>query len=214
MSSQYRGIAAYILFNVVNGFFYVGSSTDLRERLYRHRYQLDNGKHDNYILQRSYTCWEDIEITYYPVSSESKARFIEQDLLRFHRNDPLLANLGTGAYCTWGDGMPDEFKQQIRQSKLGTIISQEARDKISRALKGKPKSPEHIRKAAEAQRGRICTEDMRELLRDRSRKTPVSIDGIVYESRLDAARKLGVGRGTVHGRLQSDNYPTWKYHEV
>lgn len=212
--SQYDGCATYVIRNIVNGVYYIGSTVNLRERLYRHRYQLERGIHDNHIFQSSFTSWFDYEISYYKMPDVTAARNREQDLLRFHRGDFYLANIGTGAFGTWDDGMPYELRESIRKAKLGSILSPEHRDRISMAMRGKPKSPEHARRVGEAQRGKVYSGETIDRMRAAARKSAVSIDGIVYESRLDAVRKLNIGRGMLDFRLRSDNYPHWKYHET
>lgn len=44
----------YLIINLINGKRYVGSSKDLYKRLYQHIWHLDNNKHENSYLQRSW----------------------------------------------------------------------------------------------------------------------------------------------------------------
>lgn len=56
----------------------------------------------------------------------------------------------------WSKGLTKETDERLAEMAAkakGKIIKQETRDKIRRRLKGIPKSPEHIKKAAEARRG-------------------------------------------------------------
>jgi group I intron endonuclease len=52
MNLKQSGI--YQIRNLVNGKVYVGSAVNIERRLYRHKYQLHNNKHDNEYLQRSW----------------------------------------------------------------------------------------------------------------------------------------------------------------
>lgn len=73
-----------------------------------------------------------------------------------------LTNLTDGGDGTDGYIMPDEVRERIRQ-KVRLIIKEhpidftpEVRQKISKALKGKPKSKEHRAKLSKAQTGKPC----------------------------------------------------------
>src|SRR3972149_5065844 len=44
----------YKILNLVNGKFYIGSAVRLNKRFERHRWELDNNRHSNQILQRAY----------------------------------------------------------------------------------------------------------------------------------------------------------------
>lgn len=114
--------ATYVLTDVVTGTFYIGSTSDLRARLYSHRSTLDRGCHDNRNFQRVYSGWHNIRIEYFTCADLHSARMKEESLLRFHNGDDLLANIGTGAFAVWGQGMPDEQREIIRESsrKIGS----------------------------------------------------------------------------------------------
>ena len=45
----------YRILNTINNKFYIGSSVNLRKRLYEHRRLLRLGKHENYHLQNAFT---------------------------------------------------------------------------------------------------------------------------------------------------------------
>ena len=47
------------------------------------------------------------------------------------------------------------------EGTLGRITKEETKNKISKALKGKPKSNHHIQKMAETRKGKIQTEETR-----------------------------------------------------
>jgi len=47
-------IGIYKIENLINGKTYIGQSRNVRQRVYTHRYELNNNKHDNQILQRAW----------------------------------------------------------------------------------------------------------------------------------------------------------------
>ena len=122
--------AAYILTDVLTGVFYIGSTGNLRSRMYSHRSALERGSHDNSNLQSIYSGWNNIKIEYYPCASLDAARRKEASLLRFSRHDSDLANIGTGAYSLWGDGMPDEYRERIRITSREYASRPENRERI------------------------------------------------------------------------------------
>jgi hypothetical protein len=44
-----------------------------------------------------------------------------------------------------------------------------------------------------------------------SKKKPVTVDGVRFDSRKDAAILLGIPESTVGHRIKSASYPNWKY---
>lgn len=77
-------------------------------------------------------------------------------------------------------------------------MSIETRAKMAASAQGKPKSPEAVRKSAEA------------------RGHKVVIDGVVYPSAMEAARQIGVDAVTVRNRCRSSasKFTDWHFHEV
>lgn len=124
--------ATYVLTDIVTGVFYVGSTSDLRARLYSHRSKLDRGCHDNRNFQNVYSGWHNIKIEYFTCADLHSARVKEESLLRFHRSDDLLANIGTGAFALWGQGMPDEQRERIRESSRRVGSSTENVERLRR----------------------------------------------------------------------------------
>lgn len=107
---------AYVLTDVVTGTFYVGSTGNFNARLSSHKSKLNKGIHDNHIFQRSFSGWHNIQIEYIDFPTLDAARQHEQSLLDYHAGDPLLSNIGTGSTSLWGNGMPEEYRQNLIES--------------------------------------------------------------------------------------------------
>ena len=123
-----------------NGWFYVGSSSDLRRRKRDHRRELVSGSHRNRIMQNVYAkhgVFTFTVIGHYPVD-EIIAR--EQVLLDLHHSDPRCANnLPTAGNSL---GVKRSAETCARMSAAASKMSAETRAKISAAATGRRLSPE------------------------------------------------------------------------
>ena len=81
--------------------------------------------------------------------------------------------------------------------------TEESREKMRLANKGKPKSEEHRKKLSEASKGIKPSNSKR-----------VEIDGVIYESISDAAIKTGINMSTLRNRIKSKNYEGYKIYET
>jgi len=124
----------YMIINLVNNKFYIGSSVDIYHRMLSHISLLKRNKHDNIHLQNSFNKYginNFIWIIIEQVDNCDELLIKEQywmDLLNVCNQD-IAYNM-----CS------------IAGSPLGRKHSQETKDKISASNKGKKKSAEHIEK--------------------------------------------------------------------
>lgn len=124
----------YMIINLVNNKFYIGSSIDTYHRMLSHISLLKRNKHDNVHLQNSfnkYNIGNFIWVIIEQVDNYNNLLIKEQywlDLLDACNQD-IAYNM-----CS------------IAGSPLGRKHSQETKDKISASNKGKKKSSEHIEK--------------------------------------------------------------------
>ena len=209
----------YVIRNIVNGRRYVGSSIDLERRRREHERQLLDGRHHNKFLQR---CWSKhgagafaFETILY--CSPEMCLFYEQramDGLRPEYNAAPVAGSQLGYKHTeesrqkmsesrpkdfspmTGKAHTEETKRRIsdnRKGKGGAGWTQDRKDRISAALKGRPvtqemrdrisatltghkQSPEQIERRAQKLRGQVRSETVVEAMRVRmtGRKLPIS----------------------------------------
>ncbi len=80
--------------------------------------------------------------------------------------------------------------------------TEESREKMRLANKGIPKSKEHKNKLSESNKGNKPPNMKR-----------VEIDGVIYESITDAARKTDLKMSTLRNRIKSKNYEGYKMYE-
>lgn len=133
----------YIITNTINGKTYIGAALDFEGRWNRHRSDLRLNRHHNLHLQRSWNKY-----------GEEAFGF---GVLEYLDNlDELYL-----AEQFWVNVYGEENKELYniatpgKAPMLGFAVSEETCHKISRGLKGKPKSEEHKRKLSEANKGQI-----------------------------------------------------------
>lgn len=81
--------------------------------------------------------------------------------------------------------------------------TEESREKMSLANKGKSKTEEHRKKLSKANKGKKPTNSKK-----------VEIDGIVYESISDAVINTGINMSTLRNRIKSKNYEGYRIYET
>jgi group I intron endonuclease len=135
----------YKIVNLINGMIYIGSSYNINKRIMQHVTTLVGNRHPNHYLQNAWNKYGQSNFEFIII----EFCLIEELLIReqywldnFKCYD---AKIGYNHYPTAG-------------SPKGHSPSIETRQKLSDALKNKPKSEEHRRKYSEWQTGRILTD--------------------------------------------------------
>lgn len=148
---NYAGI--YMLLNLYNNKFYIGSTNNISKRVYEHFYLLEKNTHYNKYLQRSYNKHSTyfIPLLIEKVDDIERLRDIEQswidDLVAY--DNKIGYNISPSVSGTLGYKHTDETKEKMRDAKMGENhhnygkpLPQSTRDAISRANKGKEVSEE------------------------------------------------------------------------
>lgn len=146
---------------------YVGSSGDVRDRIWNHVGALRRGVHYNANLQDEWNEYGESSFLFVRVEQvpKDKCFLSEQQLLDFYWDTGLLFNVFPTADSPLGRKHSDETKAKISAAHMGKIGSwtgrkhtEETKAKISAANKGQNKGgtlPESTRrKIGDAQRGR------------------------------------------------------------
>lgn len=197
----------YKIINTVNGKFYIGSSTNLRKRLYEHYRELNLGIHPNKHLQAAWVKYG---------KSGFKFQILEtiKDTSNFTNID--LRNLETD-YIQKTQCYTDSIGYNIIPGGIGTYglpCSEEKRKKISEANKGKKACNE----------GTAMSEEQKELLKQPKRKSKgkavdiYTLEGEFLEtlnSIAEVVEKYGVAKNTIvdqcKGRRSGKKF-IFKYH--
>lgn len=179
----------YILTHKPTGVFYVGSTSILNKRMRVHKSRLNTGKHKNKRLMDVYTTWDDFKIDLTITDTIEEAKVWEKELLDKY--------IGTELCCNLHDD-PDVPFSGVR----GRPRSEQARRNMAEASKLRRHSEEVKRKISEANKGNTHSAATK-LTMSLAKSRKVSIDGVIYDSALQASIVLGIPNRTLRNRLQS-----------
>ena len=144
----------YIIKNIINEKVYIGSSITPVKRFNVHKFELRNNKHGNKHLQRAWNKY-----------GESNFIFGIVEYINFIKNIEGMKKLLEEREQYYADQYPKSRKYNIRpivKSNLGIKHSKKTRKKMSKALKGRTFSYEHLKKLSEVKIGMKHTEETRE----------------------------------------------------
>jgi group I intron endonuclease len=205
----------YQIRNVVNGKIYIGSAVRLKQRLIGHRTGLDRGDHHNPHLQSAWNKYGagafEMRILLFCVADD--LLFYEQRCLnafdavkRGYNKCPVAGNtrgriqsaesLARMAATKRGKRRSPESLARQRETLNNPELKARIAAGVSAALRGKPKSPEHIRNAALAQCGKRVSPETREKLRQANlgkKNGPHSPETRLKISQSQKGRKFTVG---------------------
>lgn len=157
----------YKITNTVTGDFYIGSSVNLYNRIKKHRYSLIGNYHTNSHLQNSWNkhgtdCFEFSILEYC-----DKELLLEREQSYINTQKPSY-NICPIAGNSLGFKHSEESKQKISQAQkgrpsntLGKHFSEEAKQNISIAHMGHVHTEEHKQHISEANKGRVVTKETR-----------------------------------------------------
>jgi group I intron endonuclease len=126
----------YVIFNLISGNRYIGSSYDIEHRFRHHRWALKNNKHDNDHLQKSWNKYGEDAFVFAVVKDNIPDELLpekEQELIEKIPYSSLY-NISNFAYLpsdTTGRKLSSEHIEKIRNSHLGRVVSEETKKKIS-----------------------------------------------------------------------------------
>lgn len=134
-------IGIYEIYNMATGKSYIGSSTDIEGRRSKHFRMLKNGNHSNRHLQASYNKYG-VGMFIFKVLQETAKedlRSTEQFWIDFYdaTNDDVGYNILPNAGISLGYKHTDETRQKLSAANKGKVVSLETRAKLSAASKGK-----------------------------------------------------------------------------
>lgn len=152
-----KKMGIYVILNLQNGKFYLGSSNHLKKRRREHFWALRANKHDNPYLQRAFNKYgEDnfiFKVIRY-VDRERDLRDIEQVYLDEYNACDRKVGYNINCYASgggllgasnpnYGKPMSEAQKQKIRKTMTGRKYSLERRENISRGRTGKCTGERH-----------------------------------------------------------------------
>jgi len=167
----------YLITNLITGLVYVGSSQDVSERVYRHRLHLSQGKHGNRRLQRSWNkhgseafdftiieiCDDRTDATLLPLEQHYIDMLKSSDK-QFGYNLAPVAGSTRGVKRSAEDSAAKSMRMKGKHRL--TPMSEETKQKLSKAKLGIKRSPEACEKMRLAQLGRNKSEAQKESFRN------------------------------------------------
>ena len=179
----------YAIVNRTNGHLYIGSSVDVRGRMFRHKQDLRRQTHKNPKLQRAWNRDGEPAFVFLVLfkCDESVVRQLEGLTLEACRPAYNLTMSVDGS-----TRLSDETKRRLSETHRGVPKSEAHRRHIGEAHKGRPKSAaqkaklskamtgkkltaEHRRKIGDAEKGRVTSDLARKHMSEAQKGHPVSL---------------------------------------
>ena len=151
----------YMVTNNINGKVYVGSHSWSGEGIDPNYY--GSGTAITRAVKKYGKENFQVEVLYYYETAEECRADEERILTEYNVRDcPYSYNCKNSAVGFTSEDMTDEIRQKISQANKGKTISEEHRKKLSQAHKGKTKSEEHRKKLSQTLKGRIISDATRQ----------------------------------------------------
>ena len=216
----------YRIINKINNKFYIGSTTNIIERFYNHRSQLNRNIHDNSYLQRSWNKYGKDNFDFITLKECEEKDLIteEQKELNTHFGNDYCYNLSPSADVSMR-GVPrsEEVKLKIslaqkgkprwnkEQKKYFSIINKgrkHSKETIEK-FKGRKSSFENIEKAQKFNDGRVyskkhCTNISTTKLSKQKKFNDDEIEKI----------RIGVQKSIKEGRYHKNKVPLNEYENI
>lgn len=204
---------AYVIKHLASDKIYVGSSRNLAARLSTGKTSLAAGKHASKVLQRLFDA--DARVLYFVQSSatEEAAHELEQLLVNVCMSTGQLCNVGVLDVQRTRLGRPltASHIEALKNASLGAKRSAESKEKMRQAHLGVPLSEEHCKKLSRVHKKRLSTKEGKKAHARGIQKISdrVSCEGVIYKSKSEAARQLGVHLSTICKRCKDLSNPNY-----
>jgi len=168
----------YAIKNIINNKIYIGSSNNYKLRWGRHKSNLKHNKHDNIHLQRAWNKYGEETFKFDIIEELSKNNILlEKEQFYMDKYKSYDFNFGYNINpiadkppSPKGRIITDEYRENMRKAQLGHFVSEETKQKMSRAHMGKKKPrtkewQEKIVKSRHAGAGYGCSKETKEKIR-------------------------------------------------
>ena len=159
MSGNVSGI--YGIIYTENYKIYIGSAVSFNKRKYGHFSKLRSNTHENTYLQNIFNKhgFEKFIFVILEICNKEVLISTEQKWIDIFNKENKLINVCKIAGSRMGSVTSEETKEKLRISSTGRVHTEEARRKISETHKGKKKSPSHVEKMRNSLKGRKRTKE-------------------------------------------------------
>ena len=169
-----------------NGWFYIGSSVDLKKRNSEHHRRLKRKSHENFKMQNIWNKYQVLDFIILEQCTKYELLNREQFYLDQYFDNPKNVNICLTAQSWLGNVHSAETKAKISATSKGRIPSASTRAKMAAAGKGKPKSAETRIKMSKAAKGKIKSIEHRENLSASCKKKKLSVE---HRAKISEANK-------------------------
>lgn len=150
----------YLIKNLINNKFYIGSTINFRKRYNNHIYSSKKNKNGCTYLQKSFLKYGIENFSFEIIEISNLENLIKREQLYINLLKPNY-NIAKVAGSCLGVKRSEEFCKKNSILHKGKTISKEQREKQSKSLKGIKRSKETLEKMSKAQKGRVITEEVR-----------------------------------------------------
>lgn len=161
----------YRIINIANSKYYIGSAINLANRKRQHFSELSLNKHTNKHLQNAYNLYGENSFLFDVIEFCENDFLIEREQFwidAYKREGCPLYNLCSIAGSRLGTRVSEVSKKKISLSKKGVpahnkgkIMSDEQKEKISKALTGRERPIADVIKTANSNKGKKRTEEFK-----------------------------------------------------
>lgn len=213
----------YVIEHVKSGNWYVGSTNDLVRRKRENLNSLSAGTSHNPTLQKLYNDSPELRWRFYITKDREQAFAVEQQIID---SAITLVNIAKDA-CNPGIGHinPEGWAKMISERNKGNRyaagreVTAEQRERLSKLHKGKTISEEHRAAVSAKLKGVAQSAELIEARRmalrasDKIKRKHPTINGVTYQSVVDAAHALNISKSTVKFRIKSktEEWKDWYY---
>lgn len=144
----------YAIMNTLNNKKYIGSTHCFKTRFAEHRSQLRKGNHKNIHLQRAYNKYGENYFVFLILEEceniQNTLNFIEQKWIDSDGDYNICPIANRRTYTK----MPDWLKEKLKKINSIRIRTLEERERISKALKGRKPTAEHLKNQSLGRKGK------------------------------------------------------------
>lgn len=138
----------YLIKNFITNEIYIGSSKNIKKRLYQHKFMLRRNIHSNKKLQNSWNKYNEVSFTFEIIDLIEIEKLTKTEQFYLDKLNPEY-NIRKIAENNYGYKMSEESKLKMSMSQKGkskSPMTSETKKKISDSQKGKKKNfkPEYI----------------------------------------------------------------------
>lgn len=201
-------IGIYKIENTQNGKVYIGQSINIHQRWHKHRWKLENKKHDNKHLQNAWDKYGETAFVFSILEECKRTELNDREKIYIDKYKSCERDFGynitSGGKC---EPLTAEHIENLRRSHLGNKLTPHTKE-IAIANLRKPKSKE------------TCEKISKSRMSDKNpmAKSVVCVETeIIYPSASDASRITGICRANISqvcrgsGRLKTAGGYHWEF---